>query len=102
MNDQIFDSAFFGWSNLPESIVIEGENLIPVKVLKLKCKSLDVNLIRNVCKFVGIQLHRPVKGLYCIKEEDSKFFSFLDRAINLNLNYLYSKDYVSLYQQFIA
>jgi len=36
MNTNVFDSSFFGYTNLPDSIELENRKLIPVKALKLK------------------------------------------------------------------
>lgn len=94
MNTEIFDTAFFGYSNLPDSIELEDRKLIPIKTLKGSAM-----FIRQICKFVGIQVYRPVKGLYCIEEQDCKFFDYLRE---LNYEFLYKKDYISEYRNFIT
>lgn len=86
MNSNLFDASFFGYSNLPESIEVENLKLIPIKALKLKyeahsmvssCNSFSVSSIKTICNLLNIQLHRPVKGLYCIEESYSRFFDYL-------------------------
>jgi hypothetical protein len=83
-NNEIFHPAFFGYKNLPDSIEIENCKLIPVKTLRLKYQGTSssdgvfcVKNIRSLCKFLEIQLHRPVRGLYCIEERYLKFFNTL-------------------------
>ena len=82
-NNEIFHPAFFGYNNLPDSIEIENCKLIPIKTLRLKYHGTDksgvfcVENIRSLCKFLEIQLHRPVRGLYCIEERYLKFFNTL-------------------------
>ena len=61
MNTEIFDTAFFGYQNLPDLIELNDRKLIPIKTLKGSAM-----FIRQISKFVGIQVYRPVKGLYCI------------------------------------
>ena len=34
MNNEVFDTAFFGYKNLPDSIELENRKLIPIKTLK--------------------------------------------------------------------
>jgi hypothetical protein len=84
LNNEIFHLAFFGYKNLPNSIEIENRKLIPVKALRLKYQGASnsdgafcVKNIRALCKFLEIQLHRPVRGLYCIEEHYLKFFDAL-------------------------
>lgn len=86
MNNFIFDSSFFGYENLPDCIELESRKLIPIKALKLKyedhsmvssCNLFSVSTIKCICSFIGIQLYRPVKGLYCIEESYVPFFDFL-------------------------
>ena len=82
-NNEIFHPAFFGYNNLPDSIEIENCKLIPIKTLRLKYHGTDksgvfcVENIRSLCKFLEIQLHRPVRGFYCIEERYLKFFDSL-------------------------
>lgn len=94
MNSEIFDTAFFGYSNLPDSIELEDRKLIPIKTLKGSAM-----FIRQICKFVGIQVYRPVKGLYCIEEQDCRFFDYLRE---LNYEFFYKKDFISEYNNFIT
>jgi len=84
LDNEIFHPAFFGYENLPNSIEIENRKLIPVKALRLKYQGTSnsdgafcVKNIRALCKFLKIQLHRPVRGLYCIEERYQKFFNTL-------------------------
>jgi hypothetical protein len=88
MNTSIFDSSFFGYNNLPDSIEIDEHKLIPIKALKLRyedhsmvssCNLFSVSTIRSICSFLGIQLHRPVKGLYCVEETYVRFFDYLNQ-----------------------
>ncbi len=69
METSIFDSAFFGYKNLPDSVEVDGMKLIPIK----KIKRFSAEFIRNICKILNIQLHRPVKGLICIEEQYAHF-----------------------------
>lgn len=105
MNTEIFHSAFFGYENLPDSIELENRKLIPIKALKLRyeknCMRSDhfgATCIRQICKIVGIQVHRPVKGLYCIEENDCKFFDYLHQ---LKDRCWYQRDYIHQYQNFL-
>jgi len=92
----MFDTAFFGYSELPDSIELENRKLIPIKTL-----NQSACFIRSVCKIVGIQLHRPVKGLYCIEEDDFKFFDYIRKLQVNDCNYWYSKDYIQAYNNFL-
>ena len=87
-DNEIFYSAFFGYKNLPGSIEVGNRKLIPVKSLCLKYhgtitnsyqsnREFCVSKIRRLCEFLEIQLHRPVKGLYCVEERYLKFFDAL-------------------------
>jgi hypothetical protein len=92
-----FDVSFFGYKDLPSSLQFDDQqNLIPVKYLKLKyeknsmnssCDLFSVSNIRHICTFLGIELHRPVKGLYCIEESYVRFFD--------HLNYLRTNGFIS-------
>ncbi len=86
MNTSIIDSAFFGYNNLPDSIEIDDQKLIPIKALKLRyeensmvssCNLFSVSTIKSICTFLGIKLHRPVKGLYCVEDSYVRFFDYL-------------------------
>ena len=88
MNTSIFDSSFFGYNNLPDSIEIDDQKLIPIKGLKLRyedhsmvssCNLFSVSSIKSICSFLDIQLHRPVKGLYCVEESYVRFFDYLNQ-----------------------
>lgn len=94
MNTEIFDTAFFGYQNLPDSIELNDRKLIPIKTLKGSAM-----FIRQICKFVGIQVYRPVKGLYCIEEQDRKFFDYLN---HLNYSFWYKQDFINLYNSFAS
>lgn len=94
MNNEVFDTAFFGYKNLPDSIELENRKLIPIKTLKGSAM-----FIRQICKIVGIQVYRPVKGLYCIEESDCKFFNYL---CELNYSFWYKKDFINHYNNFIS
>jgi len=84
MNSSIFHPAFFGYKNLPDSIEIDQQKLIPIKALRLKYHgnstsdgAFCVGNIRSLCNILSIELHRPVRGLYCIEECYSRFFEKL-------------------------
>lgn len=111
MNSNIFDSSFFGYTNLPDSIQLNDSKLIPIKFLKLKyedhsmsssCNLFSVSTIKVICSFLGIQLHRPVKGLYCIEECYCNFFDYLYqlRKDNIITDYIHSKEIVNLYHNY--
>jgi hypothetical protein len=111
MNSNIFDSSFFGYSNLPDSIELDDRKLIPIKCLKLNyeansmstsCGLFSVSKIKTICSFVGIELHRPVKGLYCIEESHTKFFDYLYqlRENNQLANFIRMRDIVELYHNY--
>jgi hypothetical protein len=111
MNTAIFDSSFFGYKNLPDSIELNDNKLIPIKVLKLRyedhsmvssCNLFSVSTIKSICTILGIELHRPVKGLYCIGENYVRFFDYLyqlqiDKMIN---SYFRKDDLLDLFQGF--
>jgi hypothetical protein len=111
INSNIFDSAFFGYSDLPELIEIGQFKLIPIKSMKLKYENhsmvysgnlFSVSNIKRICNFIGIQLYRPVKGLYCVEERYYKFFDYLyqlrlDRVIS---DYTDPKQVASLFYNF--
>lgn len=111
MNSNIFDSSFFGYSNLPDSIELDDRKLIPVKSLKLRYEDhsmvfsgnlFSVSTIKSICSMIGIELHRPMKGLYCIEEQDCKFFDYLyelrrDHVIN---NYVFQNEIVNLFNKY--
>ena len=93
MNTEIFHPAFFGYNNLPDSIELENRKLIPVKALRLKYHGMSqsngafsVENIRTLCKILGIELHRPVRGLYCIEEHYLKFFDRLHQFFSKNVS----------------
>jgi hypothetical protein len=79
----MFDTAFFGYSDLPDMIDLNGKELVPLKSIRLKYHGtsqqtpFDVSNLRHLCNVLGIELHRPVKGLYCIEKCYSQFFDFL-------------------------
>lgn len=111
MNTNVFDSSFFGYTNLPDSIELENRKLIPVKALKLKyedhsmvssCNFFSVSSIRSICSFVGIELYRPVKGLYCVEESYVQFFDYLHQLLcdGLISQYFYRDDIKNIYHRF--
>jgi len=91
----MFDTAFFGYSELPDSIELDDRKLIPIKTFQH-----GAIFTRSICKVVGIQLHRPVKGLYCIEENDCKFFDYLYQ-LKEDLNYWCEKDFIQAYDNFL-
>ena len=113
MNSNIFDSSFFGYSNLPDSIELNDRKLVPIKSLKLKYEDhsmvfsgnlFSVSTIKSICSIIGIELHRPVKGLYCIEECYCKFFDYLyqlrrDHVIN---DYTHHGELVNLFNGYSA
>ena len=86
-DNEIFYPAFFGYQNLPNSIEVGNRKLIPVKSLCLKYNGTITNGPRNnnfstgdirmLCMKLEIQLHRPIRGLYCVEERYLKFFDAL-------------------------
>ena len=112
MNTEIFDSCFFGYQNLPDSIELNDSKLIPIKVLKLRyedhsmvssCNLFSVSTIKSICTILGIELHRPVKGLYCIEENYVRFFDYLYqlRIDKMLSNYLRKDDLFNLFESFV-
>ena len=111
MNTSIFDSSFFGYTNLPDSIELDDKKLVPIKALKLKyedhsmissCNLFSVSTIRSICQRIGIELHRPVKGLYCVEDSYCRFFDYLyqlrfDRIID---DYIHYDDITHLFSNF--
>ena len=105
MNSEIFHPAFFGYQNLPDSIEFNDRKLIPIKALRLKYHGksqssgvFSVENIRSLCNLLGIELHRPVRGLYCIEDCYSNFFDrlydFYTKQVNSFIHfsgYFYSK-----------
>jgi hypothetical protein len=84
MNTEIFHPAFFGYSNLPDSIEFNGQKLVPIKAIRVKYQgksqssgAFNIENIRCLCDFLEIELHRPVRGLYCIEECYANFFEQL-------------------------
>ena len=80
----MFDTAFFGYSDLPDCIEIEGKSYVPLKAIRLKYHGtrsketpFDVVNLRTICKVLGIGIYRPIKGLYCVDKLYSKFFDTL-------------------------
>jgi hypothetical protein len=84
----MFDTAFFGYSELPDLIELEGKELIPLKAIRLKYNKcgrkhyFSVKNLHSLCKFLGIKLHRPVKGLYCVEKIYIQFFEKLNSLYN--------------------
>jgi hypothetical protein len=112
MNSTIFDSAFFGYTEMPDLIEIGERKLIPVKSLKLKYENhsmvfsgnlFSVSTIKSICSLIGIELHRPVKGLYCIEEKYCKFFDYLHqlRLNNVINNHTDCRQVASLFHNFV-
>jgi hypothetical protein len=69
--------------------------------------SFSVSTIKDICEALGIKLHRPVKGLYCIEEKFCKFFDYLYRNPNVFPDSLkpYSSHYsdlISIYHKFAS
>lgn len=111
MNSNIFDSSFFGYSNVPDSIEFNEHKLIPIKSLKLKyedhsmsssCNLFSVSKIKTICSIIGIQLYRPVKGLYCIEESYTKFFDYLHqlRKDSMISDYIHMNEIANLYHNY--
>lgn len=84
METTIFDSAFFGYKNLPDSVEVDGMKLIPIKTIQ----RFSAGLIRNICKIVNIPIHRPVKGLICIEEKYAQFIRTMDIVEYIQTGYL--------------
>ncbi len=75
MTTAIFDSAFFGYSNLPDSIELNDRKLIPIKTLKVFQKG--THFVQYVCKVLKIDIHRPVKGLLCVEDQYAQVLEYL-------------------------
>ena len=79
----MFDTAFFGYTDLPDQIDLDGKELVPLKSIRTKYHGtsqqtpFDVSNLRHLCKVLEIELHRPVKGLYCVEKIYANFFDFL-------------------------
>ena len=80
----MFDTAFFGYSDLPDCIEIEGKSYVPLKAIRVKYHGthpketpFDVENLKMICKVLGINIYRPVKGLYCVEKLYAKFFDVL-------------------------
>lgn len=79
----MFDTAFFGYSDLPDLIDLNGKELVPLKSIRQKYHGtsqstpFNVSNLRDLCNFLNIKLHRPVKGLYCVEKCYSQFFDYL-------------------------
>ena len=108
MDTNIFESAFFGWKNLPTMIEYQGRKLIPLKTLKLKNGGkpthhnglFSVSEMRRICERVGITLYRPTLGLYCISEDECSFFSYLHKS--LGCKWWIEENLISYYHNFRA
>ena len=82
----MFDTAFFGYSDLPDYIELEGKSYVPLKAIRVKYHGtrskvtpFDVENLKALCKFLRIDIYRPVKGLYCIEQLHAKFFDVLHK-----------------------
>jgi len=75
MTTAIFDSAFFGYSNLPDLIEVNDQKLIPIKTLKVFQKG--THFVQYACKVLKIQIHRPVKGLLCVEDQYAQVLEYL-------------------------
>ena len=75
MNTAIFDSAFFGYQNLPDSIELDGSKLIPIKTLNIFKKG--THFVQYACKVLKIQIHRPIKGLLCVEDQYAQVLEYL-------------------------
>jgi hypothetical protein len=80
----MFDTAFFGYSDLPDCIEIEGKSYVPLKAIRVKYHGtytkktpFDVENLKMICKVLGINIYRPVKGLYCVEKLYAEFFDAL-------------------------
>jgi hypothetical protein len=94
MTASLFDTSFFGYTDLPGSLELNDRKLVPVKFLKLKYEDnsmtggfFSVWGIKSICNSLKIELHRPVKGLYCIEESYVRFFD--------HLHYLLTNGFIS-------
>jgi len=75
MNTAIFDSAFFGYSNLPDSIELNDRKLIPIKTLNIF--KYGTHFVQYACKVLKIDIHRPVKGLLCVEDQYAQVLDYL-------------------------
>ena len=82
----MFDTAFFGYSDLPDCIELEGKSYVPLKAIRVKYHGtrsketpFDIENLKALCKVLGIHIYRPVKGLYCIEQFYAKFFDVLHK-----------------------
>ena len=75
MNTAIFDSAFFGYQNLPNSIEVNDRKLIPIKTLNVFKRG--THFVQYACKFLKIEIHRPVKGLLCVEDQYAQVLEYL-------------------------
>jgi hypothetical protein len=94
MNTEIFHPAFFGYENLPDLIELDNRKLIPIKAIRLKYQGKSQSKgafcaenIRSLCNILGIELYRPVRGLYCIEEHYSKFFDYLHQFYSQHFSF---------------
>lgn len=107
MTTNIFNSAFFGWKDLPNLIEYQGKKLIPLKALKLKNGGnatyqsglFDVSSMRRICEMVGITLYRPVLGLYCISDNECNFFSYLHQFLGKDYWWMMNRDDLCIHYQ---
>jgi len=75
MNTAIFESAFFGYSNLPDSIELNDRKLIPIKTLNVFQRG--THFVQYACKLLKIEIHRPVKGLLCVEDQCAQVLEYL-------------------------
>jgi hypothetical protein len=75
MNPAIFDSAFFGYSNLPNLIEVNDQKLIPIKTLNVFQRG--THFVQYVCKVLKIDIHRPVKGLLCVGDQYAQVLEYI-------------------------
>ena len=113
MTTSTFDCAFFGYKDLPELIELNEYKLVPIKSLKVRYTGnsmysstdlFSVSTIKDICEALGIKLHRPVKGLYCIEEKFCKFFDYLYRNPNVipDNTKLYLSHLIPIYHEFAS
>lgn len=75
MTTAIFDSAFFGYSNLPDLIEVNDQKLIPIKTLNVFQRG--THFVQYACKVLKIDIHRPVKGLLCVEDQYAQVLEYL-------------------------
>lgn len=75
MNAAIFESAFFGYQNLPDSIELNDRKLIPIKTLNVFQRG--THFVQYACKLLKIEIHRPVKGLLCVEDQYAQVLEYL-------------------------